>query len=186
MVSSRALAAIAYTSGSTGEPKGVVTDHREILHRIMLLVNGSRLGPEDRHGLLQSIAVSASYRRVLGPLLVGASVLPFDLRAERADALGPWLIREGITICAFAASVFRHLAGAMSGPASYPAMRRVWLQSEPVVRTDVDLFRRLPGALRSPASPRARPASCGSWSWTPRARSTRTSCRSAIRCRIRT
>ena len=141
-VSSRSLAAISYTSGSTGEPKGVGWDHRGILHLVMLLVNGARLAPEDRAGLLQSMAVASSYRRVLGPLLTGAAVLPFDLRAERSDALGPWLIGERITMCAFAASVFRHLAGGMSDTETFPALRRVWLQSEPVLRGDVELFRK--------------------------------------------
>ena len=47
----------------------------------------------------------------------------------------------------FAASVFRHFAGRLTGAEHFPALRQVWLASESVLRSDVELFR-----ARFPAS----------------------------------
>jgi acyl-coenzyme A synthetase/AMP-(fatty) acid ligase len=140
-ISARALAAICYTSGSTGEAKGILWDHRGITHRAWLNVNVARVSPDDRMALLQSVAVGSSFRRIFGTLLGGAALLPFDLRAERADALAPWMAAERITLCAFAASVFRHFAAGLAGRGRLPDVRIVWIASETVLRSDVALFR---------------------------------------------
>jgi amino acid adenylation domain-containing protein len=142
-VSARALASISYTSGSTGQPRGVMWDHRGLLHRVWLIVNRARMTPADRVALLQSVAVGASFRRIFGALLTGGAVFPFDVRGERVDALLPWLAREGITLCGFAASVLRHFAASPAGPESFPRLRRVWLQSETVLSRDVQACRAL-------------------------------------------
>jgi len=140
-VSARAAACISYTSGSTGDAKGVVGDHRAITHRAMVFINGARIGPDDRLALLESVGVGGSFRGIFGALLTGAAVLPFDLRAEGMDALGPWLIREGITICSFAASMFRHFAGTLPDGADLPALRYLGVGREAVSRRDVNLYR---------------------------------------------
>jgi len=140
-VSARAPACISYTSGSTGDAKGVVGDQCAITHRAMVFINGARIAPGDRLALLESVAVGGSFRGIFGALLTGASVLPFDLRAEGIDALAPWFSREQITICSFAASVFRHFAGGLSESSALPALRYLGVGREAVSRGDVDLYR---------------------------------------------
>ncbi|HUG35809.1 MAG TPA: AMP-binding protein [Candidatus Limnocylindrales bacterium] len=112
-----APACICDTGGSTGEPKGVVLDHRGLLHRIMTYVNRARIGPDDRLSLLHSMSVTGSFRQMYGALLTGAAVYPFDLGHEGLAGLGAWLRAERITVCHLAASVFRHFAGALTGTA---------------------------------------------------------------------
>jgi amino acid adenylation domain-containing protein len=140
-ISPAAGACLAYTAGSTGVPKGVLGTHRSILHRVMLFVNGARIVPADRLSLVESVGVGGSFRAVFGSLLAGACVLPFDVRTEGADAIVPWLQREAITVCTLAASVFRHFAGALPPGDHFPALRYVAVGREPVLSTDVDLFR---------------------------------------------
>ena len=148
-VSPRAPAVICYSSGSTGEPKGVVWDHRGVIHRAMLYIAQNRLTSADRAALLQSMAVASSFHRIFGPLLVGAAVMPFDVRSESADGLSAWLAAEEITVCALAASVFRHFAARLTGGERFPKLRHVWLASETVLWSDVQLFRaRFPASCR--------------------------------------
>jgi non-ribosomal peptide synthetase component F len=47
------LAYIYYTSGSTGEPKGVYDTHRNVLHNVLRYTNTLGFGPADRLTLLQ-------------------------------------------------------------------------------------------------------------------------------------
>jgi len=48
------LAFIVYTSGSTGQPKGVIQDHRNALHNAMRVANGLHICSADRTTLFGS------------------------------------------------------------------------------------------------------------------------------------
>src|SRR5262249_60825029 len=64
------LAYVMYTSGSTGQPKGVAVPHRNVVR----LVRGSRfarLGPEQVFLQLAPISFDASTFEIWGPLLNG-------------------------------------------------------------------------------------------------------------------
>jgi long-chain acyl-CoA synthetase len=91
-----APAAIVYTSGTTGRPKGVVLSHRAVLWNAAAATARVPLGPDDR--LLSFLPLSHTLERTAGyyaPMLCGAEVafargiseLPEDLRAVRPTTL---------------------------------------------------------------------------------------------------
>jgi non-ribosomal peptide synthetase component F len=73
---------IMYTSGSTGEPKGVVQTHKNVLYKNMGWVNVIHISPSDRLSLLRSLSVSGSIKDLFGGLLSGAAVFPFNVKRE--------------------------------------------------------------------------------------------------------
>jgi surfactin family lipopeptide synthetase A len=76
------------TSGSTGEPKGVIENHRNVLHFSRVFAESFPIVPDDRITLLTSCSFSASMADIFGALLNGASRgRVFTGRALHAEAL---------------------------------------------------------------------------------------------------
>jgi amino acid adenylation domain-containing protein len=136
-----ATAAVFYTSGSTGMPKGVIQSQRAILHRVMTDVNNFHICPDDRLSLVSSPTYSVSLRNLFGALLNGAAVYPFDVEKEGLPQLSVWLQQEEITIYFSVPTVFRKLADCCVDSQSFNALRLIYLAGEPVTRRDVDLWR---------------------------------------------
>lgn len=142
-VSPDALAYIIYTSGSTGKPKGVMQNHRNILHGCMRRTNLQYVTPEDRMTLFYSCSVMGSVYCIYGALLNGASLFPYDIRAQGLDGIESWLISKKITIYHSVASVFREFA---SNPQQSPEdfyIRLVIFGGERVLTSDVELARKV-------------------------------------------
>jgi len=75
-------------------------------------------------------------------LLNGASLVTFDVKAEGLERLRLWLVREGITLCDFTASLFRSFAHSLENTANFPSLRLIILGSEAVTANDVALYKR--------------------------------------------
>jgi amino acid adenylation domain-containing protein len=135
------LSWIIYTSGSTGRPKGVMQNHRNVLHFMMNYTNGLHICAEDRLTLLYSFSVNGGAHDIFAALFNGATVCPYDLKAEGFADLGQWLIDERITIYHSVPTVFRQFAGSLTGRENFPDIRIVRLGGEPVYRRDINLFK---------------------------------------------
>ncbi len=141
-------ATITYTSGSTGQPKGVLTTHRGVLRGKMVSINTHRLCKEDRVAQLASFSFAAAPSYFMSPLFVGAACLPFDIRTHGLGALADWLQRERITMFHLVPSVFRSFATLVEGR-RFPDVRMFCLGGETVLPHDLELFQRCfsPGCL---------------------------------------
>ena len=134
-------ALISYTSGSSGEPKGVIDTHRNVLYHVMAFTNALSICPDDRLTLLHSLSVRAAEMHALGALLNGATLCPFDVAAAGATALGEWLRDERITLYHSLPTIFREMVAAAAGRPLWPDLRVVQLSSAPVTPRDVELCR---------------------------------------------
>lgn len=93
------LAYIVYTSGSTGEPKGVEITHRNLLSLLDWHIGRFGVTEQDRASSVAGLGFDASVWEIWSHLCAGASVVLAD-EASRAsaDALKRFLIEEEITI----------------------------------------------------------------------------------------
>ncbi len=114
-----ALAYVMYTSGSTGEPKGVMVPHRAITQ--LVLSNGyADLDAEDRVALASNPAFDASTLEVWGPLLRGGRIVVVGQEVLLdAPEYGRLLEEAGVTALLITPVLFNHYAqvipGALSG-----------------------------------------------------------------------
>ena len=136
-----ALCYLLYTSGSTGEPKGVPHSHRNVLADIRRQARDVRVRDDDRYGLLFASSSSSSVSSIFGALLNGASVWLFDIQVNGLARLPRWLDDHAITICDFSVGAFRQVAAMLPVGGSLPALRMISLGGEVVTRHDVELCR---------------------------------------------
>ncbi len=135
-----AIAYINYTSGSTGEPKGVMSDHGSELHSILVKAKALAITPSDRISLLRSHNVGATSDALLG-LLNGAALCLLELKEEGLAGLADWLIGDQITVLTCVASVFRHALRDGASHVKFSTIRLVHLGGEALFQSDIELFK---------------------------------------------
>jgi amino acid adenylation domain-containing protein len=136
-----ALAFILYTSGSTGEPKGVMQTHRNVVYNALKYGRSLCLTPDDRVTWFSGYEFGASVPDIFGALLNGAAVLPYSIRARGLAPLARWLQEERATVYHSAPTIFRRLCQTMPEGTTLPDLRLLRLAGEPLFPGDVDLFR---------------------------------------------
>lgn len=141
------LAYVMFTSGSTGEPKGVVVSHRQQLHFQRWVARQFGVSDADRFVQTSSLGYGGSLRQVFTPLLNGATIHPVDREVARdPDALLDFIEAEGISIWNSVPSMWNHLMGAMERRGSrLPSLRWCLIGGEAVPAAMVRRWRSLVG-----------------------------------------
>ena len=137
------LAALVYTSGSTARPKGVVHNHRALLHVAMRCTNARRVTPDDRVALFRTLTVIGGTTLSMASLLNGACLFPLDLKRHGILNLLDWLRSHRITLCGLLPKLIRTLGEINADLEPLPTLRLVYLAGEPVFKTDVEICRKL-------------------------------------------
>jgi amino acid adenylation domain-containing protein len=132
---------LLYTSGSTGQPRGVYQNHRNLLHHIREHTNELHIASTDRVALLAPFSAAASIHVLLGALLNGAALYPFDVKEHGAERLAQWLEAQRITLYHSVPAVFRQVAAALGPDQTLPHLRLIRMGGDLVLPGDVELYR---------------------------------------------
>ena len=126
------LAYIVYTSGSTGEPKGVMLRHQGLTNLALGVAAALDMRSGDRASIMASPAFDAWISEMVMAWAVGAAVVPV-VRDEMEDIaeLRAKFARLGVTVTTMPPSYLR-----LFGQADFPSLRVLLTAGEPPYRAD--------------------------------------------------
>jgi len=99
------LAYVMYTSGSTGQPKGVMVENRAIV-RLVRNTNYCHFGDDGVFLQFAPISFDASTLEIWGPLLNGGRLVVTPPRASSLGELGKVIREQGVTTLWLTAGLF--------------------------------------------------------------------------------
>ncbi|WP_435870123.1 amino acid adenylation domain-containing protein [Eleftheria terrae] len=112
-VDAESVAHITYTSGSTGQPKGVMVPHRAIA-RVALNNGWAELGEGDRFGYISNPAWDANTLELWVPLLNGACVVAIEQREVLdPEAFKRRLLQQEVNVLWLTVGLFNQYAQAL-------------------------------------------------------------------------
>ncbi len=135
-VDADSMAFLAYTSGSTGPPKGVMQSHRQHAQNAVRLTRIMNLSNDDRIVLLASLSASQGVHTMWSGLLNGATLFPFPAAEKGVTNLAAWMSEQGITVYVSSASLFRNFMRSLDKRACLPLVRAVRIASEMATADD--------------------------------------------------
>jgi len=126
------LAYVIHTSGSTGQPKGIVVQHRPVANLIAWINPAFGLGPSDRVLFVTSLCFDLSVWDLFGVLAAGGCVhVASEEELQDAERLMRVLLEEPVTIWDSAPAALVRLAPLFPAePAVHSRLRRVMLSGD--------------------------------------------------------
>ncbi len=105
---SDSLAYVLYTSGSTGEPKGVAVAHRAVV-RLVKGVEYVALGPDETVLQFAPLSFDASTFEIWGALLNGGTLAIFPPELPSLEELGCFIREQSVTTAWLTAGLFEQM-----------------------------------------------------------------------------
>jgi acyl-CoA synthetase (AMP-forming)/AMP-acid ligase II/thioesterase domain-containing protein len=135
-----APAMVLYTSGSTGQPKGVVNSQRSLLARVQQQVDACHIGADDIFLPLSGPTTIAGCRETLSALLSGATLYIVDVEAIGLRGVLRQMRSQRITITYCVPALLRALIAAGEKD-DFASLRVIRIGGEKVLWTDIALIR---------------------------------------------
>ncbi len=140
----RGVAAVAFTSGSTGAPRAVANDHRLLIRDAWnSSIATACYGSEDTLAHTLPIAFHAGLTTSVHGLLVGAPMRLYDTRGRGIAGLPAFIAKTGCTVLVSSPAILRALCAANPDPDLLSGLRSVTIAGEAAYARDVAAIRPL-------------------------------------------
>lgn len=137
-----AVAYLLYTSGSTGQPKGVMQTHCNVLHHMRNWINSLHLSDRDRLTLISAYSWDSSVQDMLGALLSGATLFPINIKEEGIAGLVDWIDEQAISVYHSTLPIYRGVVKVLAAASRrLTSVRIVALGGDAIYDSDHEAFR---------------------------------------------
>lgn len=132
-----ALVNLMYTSGSTGEPKGVIQTHRNVMHAIVTC-NYPPHGSDEQVGQLTPFSFGGATTMLFRTLYFGATLYPFNLRQAGLGRFSSFLSENNITRFHTVPTVLRNWLATLLPEQKFPSLGVIEVGGEPLFKHDLE------------------------------------------------
>jgi amino acid adenylation domain-containing protein len=134
---------IVYTSGSTGQPKGIVLSQRAVLHRAAELVNAVHLHEADKVLSLASSGTIGGLQQIFEVMLCGATLVKLDLQRIGLGQVLRAVTERRITMMFSTPAVWRSVAQLTGARDALASLRCIQSSGDILLRIDYELIRKV-------------------------------------------
>lgn len=132
------VAAVYYTSGSTGEPKGVLRLHSALIARGWGEISNNELTPADNILTLYTLSTPASISTIIPAMFAGCTLVLYNLPTRGLAALGHVLLKEEINLLRIPVELLRSWISTLESGAFFPKIRAINSAGDVLYRRDVE------------------------------------------------
>jgi len=140
-VSGDAHAAVYYTSGSTGEPKGILRSHSLVVRRGLIEVQKQDIRPDYQFLLCYALSSTATLSTIFGALFSGASLHIYDAENTGIAALKDIILQEKITYLRIPVELLRYFLDSLPADSFFSSIRHIGSAGDVIYFSDLERLR---------------------------------------------